>query len=257
MGTANLVPINTYTTLIDDGGESTAYLLCGSERAMLIDTLNGRENLAEMVRRITDLPVVVVNTHGHVDHIGGNHFFQEAYLHPADTEVYREHLGLVAQSLREQGIAPVPDGSECRLLPLEAGMTFDLGGLTLEIVQIAGHTKGSVAILDRQSRLLYTGDAINRQIWMQLDHSIVLSDYLASLHALDDIRSTFDGMYGGHIAEAEPIPATYIGIMKRGVSEILSGDTGKDDEWPWFHGVALRHKMDEDSWILYTQDKVR
>ena len=152
MGTANLIPINAYTTLIDDNGESSAYLLCGKEKAMLIDTLNGRENLADIVRGITNLPVVVVNTHGHIDHIGGNHFFPEAYMHPADTDVYHEHFGMLVESLKEGEISPLPKGDECQLLPLEAGQCFDLGGLILEVIPVAGHTKGSIALLDQIGR---------------------------------------------------------------------------------------------------------
>ena len=68
---ANLIPINEYTTLIDDAGSSCAYLITGKEKALLIDTLNGVENLADIVRTITDLPVMVVNTHGHIDHAAG------------------------------------------------------------------------------------------------------------------------------------------------------------------------------------------
>lgn len=257
MGTATLIPINPYTTLIDDAGESSAYLLCGTERALLVDTLNGRENLADIVRGITDLPVIVVNTHGHIDHIGGNHFFPEAWMHPADTDVYREHVGFLANTLREQGVVPVPDGTECRLLPLEPGQTFDLGGLSLEVIAVAGHTPGSCAILDRKSRLLYSGDAINGTIWMQLDHSTCLSEYLASLDALDPFRADFDGLYGGHVREAQAVPSSYVDVMKRGVREILSGDTARDDEWPWFEGMAKRHMLGENTWILYTAEKVR
>ena len=43
--------------LIDDAGEGTCYLLCGSERALLIDTANGQENLKEIVEKLTHLPV--------------------------------------------------------------------------------------------------------------------------------------------------------------------------------------------------------
>ena len=257
MANTSLVPINAYTTLLDDDGMSSAYLLCGSERALLVDTLNGRGNLAELVRGITDLPVTVVNTHGHVDHIGCNHFFKEAWLHPADLEVYREHLTFVAASLKEAGISPVPDGTECRLLPLAHGQIFDLGGLVLEAVHIPGHTHGSVAILDRKARLLYSGDAINGQIWMQLEHSTMLSEYLASLNALDAIRTDFDGLYGGHVRQAEAVPATYIDTMKQGVSEILAADTANDDEWPWFQGMAKRHMLGETSWILYSERNAR
>ena len=255
MAHTTLIPINDHTTLLDDDGESSAYLLCGSERALLVDTLNGREDLADIVRGITNLPVTVVNTHGHVDHIGCNHFFKEAWMHPADLDVYREHLTFVAASLKQAGITPVPDGTECRMLPLAAGQKFDLGGLVIEAVGIPGHTHGSIGFLDRKARLLYSGDAINYgQIWMQLEHSTTLSEYLASLNALDAIRGEFDGLYGGHVRQAVAVPATFIDTMKQGVTAILTGNNPQDDEWPWFGGMAKRHIMLEDAWILYTAE---
>ncbi len=251
-----LHPVNVYTTLIDDDGQSTAYLICGQERAVLIDTLNGAEDLAELTRSLTSLPVMVVNTHGHLDHIGCNHFFPEAWMHQEDYSIYREHLGFVQQALRESG-APVPTGEECEIRFLEPDTAIDLGGVTLEVVAIPGHTPGSIALLDRMARLLYTGDAINEGIWMHLDHSTPLSVYLASLNALDTLRPAFDGMYGGHVREASPTPASFIDTMKKGIGEILNGDTAGDCDWQWYEMMAKRHMLENGGYIHYDPKKVR
>ena len=68
---------------MDDSG-ATGYLVLGNEKALVIDTMNASDDLGAVVRGITDLPVMVVNTHGHGDHICGNIFFEEAYIHPDD-----------------------------------------------------------------------------------------------------------------------------------------------------------------------------
>ena len=117
-------------------------------------------------------------------------------------------------------------------------------------------SKGSIALLDRTARLLYSGDAINSQIWMQLNHSTSLAIYLDSLNRLDRVRDNFDGLYGGHVQQAQATPAAYIDTMKAGVQEILAGNTEKDDAWPWFEGVATRHMLGENSWILYSIDNI-
>lgn len=49
-----------------------SFLVVGEERAALIDTGAGMGNLAKEVKEITDKPLYVLNTHGHVDHAGGN-----------------------------------------------------------------------------------------------------------------------------------------------------------------------------------------
>ena len=89
--------------LIDDAGESTCYLITGSEKALLVDTANGYEDLNEIVRSLTNLPVIVVNTHGHGDHIYGNVYFEEAWLHPADFALYDQFFGY-AKDIMEQNI---------------------------------------------------------------------------------------------------------------------------------------------------------
>ena len=80
--------------LMDDKGEATGYLVCGEKKAVVIDTMNGIADVHAVVRAITDLPLTVVNTHGHCDHIFGNLYFDcDCFLHPGDTEVAAEHTG--------------------------------------------------------------------------------------------------------------------------------------------------------------------
>ena len=67
------------------------YLVAGEEKAALIDTGMGFPGLRQLVERLTDKPVIVLNTHGHLDHIGGNDEFDCIYLHPDDLTVYVEH----------------------------------------------------------------------------------------------------------------------------------------------------------------------
>lgn len=70
--------------LMDEGHEATAYLVIGEEEACVIDTMNGYNDLSAYVRSVTGKPVIVVNAHGHPDHIFGNVYFDEACLHPDD-----------------------------------------------------------------------------------------------------------------------------------------------------------------------------
>ena len=73
--------------LMDEAHEATGYLVVGEKAACLIDTMNGYNDLYQAVRAITDRPVTVVNTHGHPDHIFGNVYFEEAFLHPRDMDI--------------------------------------------------------------------------------------------------------------------------------------------------------------------------
>ena len=71
--------------LINEFGGTNCYLVTGSDRALLIDCGTGFCDIRSAVENVTNLPVVLVATHGHVDHIGGAGQFEEMYIHRADT----------------------------------------------------------------------------------------------------------------------------------------------------------------------------
>ncbi len=249
---AILHPLTPEITCIDDAGASVCYVVCGKNRAAVIDTVNGQENLLDVVRSITDLPLVVINTHGHCDHIYGNVFFEEALLHPDDWALHDEHFAMK----NEPGRAPdaFPDAKPCPLRPIREGDRIDLGGIVLEVVGIPGHTRGSIALLDRNSGFLFSGDAINGQLWMQLGESTKLSAYLDTLCALDSLRPYIRELHNGH--NVEGIPAAYIDEMKDAIRCILETRGAKDDDYTWFGGDCRRHWMRENTWVLYTPDKL-
>lgn len=68
--------LTEHVWLMDDQG-SSGYVVLGEKKALVVDTMNGSENVKEIVRTITGLPVMVINTHVHPDHIGGNHFLMK------------------------------------------------------------------------------------------------------------------------------------------------------------------------------------
>lgn len=127
------------------------YLLIGETSAMLIDTAYGKGDLRYLVESLTDLPVTVVNTHGHLDHSGGNGFFPLVYMGRGGE--------IPAKSVRNKK-HPYPD-YEIRFI--EDGQVFDLGGRQVEAITIGAHHKSSVAFLDYKTRSLYTGDEVESQ----------------------------------------------------------------------------------------------
>jgi len=149
---------------------SNSYLVCGEEAAMLIDTAYGIGDLHALCCELTDLPIIVVNTHNHYDHTGGNSRFGSCFMHILDAgkpEMLRKPQALTLLSKNpdtfytEEDIAAPGLGE---IHPIESGHVFDLGGgYELEIIRLAGHTSGSIAIMDRKRGILFTGDAIMSQ----------------------------------------------------------------------------------------------
>ena len=222
--------------LIDDAGESTCYLITGSERALLVDTANGYEDLAEIVRRLTALPVTVVNTHGHGDHIFGNVYFDEAWMHPADFGLHDMFFGYAKEEMDKHNLRP------CPLKALEIGQIFDLGGVQLEVVDLKGHTAGSIGLLDKEGRIIYTGDGLNTHLWMQLDHSLPISVMLETFLALKEKHGgAFDHVAHGHAKDLRG--KEILDWMIEGCKAILEGRTENDLPYEYFGGVCRQHPI--------------
>lgn len=164
-------------------------LLVGTHHALVWDTGYGFDDLNGLVRRITDLPLYVVNSHGHVDHVCGNWQFEKAYIHPEDMELCREH-NMPHMRLCEMDTAVLPEhfdmtdylSHDCgALVPVREGHVFDLGGKTLEVVELPGHTRGSIGLYYREEKMFYVGDAINCFLWLFLPEATDLATYHRTL----------------------------------------------------------------------------
>ena len=234
--------------LMDEAHEATGYLVAGNERACVIDTMNGICDLGKAVKELTDLPVTVVNTHGHGDHIFGNMYFDEAYMHPADGEMARMFTespeGI--EYCREKGrkMPPFRD-----ILP---GETIDLGGRTLEVYALPGHTPGGILLLLKEDRILFTGDSINHHLWMQLDGCPPLHEYVKELDKVMFLEEKADIILHGHARDEDDI--SLLRCMRRGIREICDGKTAEDKPYEWFGGTDLQHAYQCDPGRRYQQE---
>lgn len=175
------------------------YLVIGKERAALIDTGYGVGDLKAYVRSITKLPLVVLCSHGHVDHASGSAQFDEVYLSRKDWELEREHTQVekrigIAEALcgtkpQRENMIPQRMGT---YLDLEDGKVFDLGGLTIETIFCPGHTQGCMCFLIKELRLLLLGDACNSNTFLFFPEAGKIVDYLESLNRLNGRTDEFD-----------------------------------------------------------------
>lgn len=221
--------------LMRDAEGSGAYLIIGDERALLIDTMYGLESVRECVEKITSLPVTLIHSHGHCDHIGGDAEFGEAYIDPKDLGVAKEHWKMVQ---KENNIH-----SEIQWKNFNAGETIDLGGYLLETYEVPGHTPGGLCFLSRQDRIFITGDAISDHVWMHLEESTPLEVLIQSLRALDPIRDAFDEVWSAHAIEKRP--PSVIDELARTAQEILDGKTQEDFDYSCFRTTYKAHRFYE------------
>jgi glyoxylase-like metal-dependent hydrolase (beta-lactamase superfamily II) len=151
--------------------EVISYLILGDERAVLFDTGMGVGNIQAEVEGLTGLPVTIVNSHSHYDHVGDNYRFAEVWAFDNESEIARIERGLTrAQCLHylEPGsymdLPPGfdPTAYEIRPSPVTRRLchldVIDLGKRTLTIHHTPGHSPGSICLLDSRDGLLFTGD---------------------------------------------------------------------------------------------------
>ena len=221
--------------LMDEAHEATGYLVVGEERACVIDTMNGYNNLYEAVRKITDKPVTVVNTHGHPDHIFGNVYFEEALMDPADSGLARQFTEdpEFLKICRENGLTMPP------FRDIYPGDTINLGGRTLEVFALPGHTPGGILLLLREDRILFTGDSVNHHLWMQLDGCLPLHEFVKELDKVMFLQDRADIILHGHARAEDDI--SLLRCLRDGVQEICEGKTDQDKPYQWFGGTDLQH----------------
>lgn len=207
------------------------YLIAGRDSAMLIDTGLGVANLRDFVKTITPLPLIVVNTHAHLDHSGGSYQFPRVYAHPDDFDMIRffgkkQFRKYTVSSLRKVDVPdslkfPVHDSLyNVYLLPVRDGHIFDLGDRKIEVIHTPGHTAGSICLLDLKDGALYSGDTNNGLTWLHPPDALPLEVFMQSLQKLQS-RTGFHTLYPGHDL---PYDRGFIGEQIECVRQIISGE---------------------------------
>ncbi|MFP3155873.1 MBL fold metallo-hydrolase [Lachnospiraceae bacterium ZAX-1] len=194
---AKIKKIFDSTWVISEPGKFSSvkmYLLAGNEKGVLIDSGYGQINLTELVRSVYGGPVTILNTHGHLDHIGGNGCFP-SYLPKEDIELYKRHSD--PDFLRGQNLRVFPQ-ADVTVIDFER---MDLGGRVLEMIKTPGHTHGSISILDAQNKAFFVGDTFNFiSTWLGTEDSTSVTEYKRSLEKLIRIAKEYgiNDFYSGH-----------------------------------------------------------
>jgi glyoxylase-like metal-dependent hydrolase (beta-lactamase superfamily II) len=152
--------------------EVISYLILGDKKAVLFDTGMGISDIQKTVRGLTALPVVVINSHTHNDHVGDNWRFNDINVLAGGGEFSRQN----AKGSSADSQAEVAPGEICGELPagfdakayatkpfhishwLHDGEKIDLGGRVITVIATPGHTPDAVSLLDAGNGLLFTGD---------------------------------------------------------------------------------------------------
>lgn len=242
--------------------EVISYLIVGERRALLWDSGMGIGRISEVVDELTDVPVVVVNSHTHPDHVGGNAEFAEIW--GFDTDFSNRSASGYANA---RMVGQVRPGALCRALPegvdssnyeikpfrvgrrIQDGSTIALGGRDLQILAVPGHTPDAAALLDTEAGLLFTGDSFYEGPIYLFSPETDLAQFQASIERLARLVPNLSLLLPGHnTAIADPV---LLLRLEEAVDEILAGSGA-----PTESGNRLEYQYDGFS-ILVSANAVR
>ena len=211
----NIMKISEHFWIIEEDGVRS-FLFEGDERAMLIDTGFGTLQIREMVAELTSLPVFLVNTHTDKDHTGCNRDFKDVYMHPVEMEHYQNSLpeGCCMEDVR----------------PLWEGDVIDLGHWKFEVILTPGHTPGSIMLLEREKRMLISGDTIQDGNIFMFGAGRNMQAFQNSLKKMIAMEDAFDSIWPSH--GSYPLTTDIIPGILKGAQDMVAGKL-QGQEPPW------------------------
>jgi glyoxylase-like metal-dependent hydrolase (beta-lactamase superfamily II) len=190
---------------IIDEGMVRMFLFDSEGEALIIDTGFGGGDLGGLVKELTGKSAYAVLTHSDGDHTNGLKHFGRAYMHPAEFAPFKD-------SFTESG---------AEILPVWEGHVFKAGSFNLEVILIPGHTPGSIALVDRDKRILFPGDSIQQGPAFMFGGNRSLQALIASIEKLQAMGLSGYTLYPSH--NTCPITEDIFPDVIEGAKRILDG----------------------------------
>lgn len=198
--------------------EAISWLIVGRDTALLFDTGIGVSPIRPVVERLTKLPVEVINSHTHYDHVGGNHEFERVLA--VDTPYTHQnakgfdHAALAGEVTANAFCAPSPAGLDTAKFrtqewrpsrAIHDGDRLSLGERTIQVLQVPGHTPDALALLDSAGGFLWSGDTFyNGPIWLYVPETD-LDAYERSMARLAALAPRLTKVFPAHnVAVSSP-----------------------------------------------------
>ena len=194
---------------------TTMYLLEGNDKAALIDAGTRCADLDKIVESITNKPYDVIITHAHPDHAGCIGYFDEVWMHRNDSILIKERTVNYTGKVRY----------------MEEGQVFDLGGRKLEVMLMAGHTPGSIVLLDREQGDCYSGDAFGSgEVWLQCVPMSPIETFYQSCCRMEKLMTdgSISRIWCGHYPRKKiPQPSGEDDFLSPNLAGTATGQSGR------------------------------
>lgn len=231
--------------LVGEPGHVNSWLIRGEEQSVLLDTGLGLADIAAAVAGVCPEEPLVVNSHVHFDHVGGNELFAEVAMHelgpewieagcdPAQLPAYCELVPEMVAGYERLLAADRSDffligpDEEMRPWPTEGiaargwriepppptrlladGDEIDLGGRVLRVIHTPGHAPDHICLLDERVGVLWAQDQAYYGPHLVYEPGADLADFVASTRRLaDELAGSLRTIYTAHCLRPTVPPA--------------------------------------------------
>jgi len=240
-----VAPLEPGVHLIGEPGHVNSWLIEGGERAVLLDTGMGLADISAAVATVCEEEPLVVNSHVHFDHVGGNELFSEVAMHELAPEWIEAGCD-PGQLAAYPGLVPEMEASYERLLdadrtdffligpdeemrpwPAEGieahgwriepppptrllgeGDELDLGGRVLRVLHTPGHAPDHICLLDEEAGVLWAQDQAYYGPHLVYEPGADLADFVTSTRRLaDELGGALRTIYTAHCLRPAVPPA--------------------------------------------------
>ncbi len=203
---------------------NSSYLIIGEKDAILLDAgtgENNRQSMAQIADSLSPVPVTLLLSHFHFDHIGGASDFNAVGLPALPFLVNR----LSADSILTLNKTEVLSDDTISLkvtrqYPVDEAI--DLGQRKIEVLHTPGHSKASISLIDHERGYLFTGDLIYNGLLLVDDARA----YQQSITAIYKHRDSGYRLFGAH---GKPeVKYGYLANVKAAINSYLAHDGSID-----------------------------
>jgi glyoxylase-like metal-dependent hydrolase (beta-lactamase superfamily II) len=163
--------------------------------AIIIDPGAEIHKINKLLNEHSLSPSLIINTHGHYDHIGCDDKFKvPIYIHSLDLALLKN------PQLNLSGLFALPYHVESEIRGVEDKEVIESGGIQLKVLHVPGHTPGGISLLleKPKEKVVFTGDSlfcsgIGRTDFAEADESLLLKSIKEKLFTLPDETIVYPG----------------------------------------------------------------
>ena len=245
--------------------EVISYLILGKNKALLFDTGIGADSISPLIKQLTNLPVLVLNSHTHFDHIGGNYEFRNILALNTSYTIKNSKEGWKHEAIKDEVTRsafclqrlPGFDTAQYHTRPFKIlqfvkdGDEVDLGGRKLKIISVPGHTIDAIALLDKTNGYVWTGDTFYEGPIFLFAEGTDLFAYEKSIAKLAKIAHQIKKVFPSHnnpISEPKRLIELESNFLKIKSSQVKPTDGGSNlllFEFPYFNFLIRKPLLEK------------